>query len=187
MTPSVGHVSTLPPFEFYIDDGLYATLTAFSSIAEEAAPPKELPRMANLPPKKVQPAPAPPTYPVDAPLLQQVREALRKGLTPDEAVTMAKTLPEKPERADAAFLLLEYAAEAENPEAALIVGRYFDPNYKGDSGSIIKDPVAAHDWYQIALAQGRQEAQNHLSELKNWLEDQAAQGSLEARELLKEW
>jgi len=158
-----------------------------AKVTEKAAAPKELPRMANLPPKKVEPAPAPPSYPVDAPLLEQVREAMRKGITPDEAVAMAKSLPEKPERADAAFILLEYAAEAGHPEAALNVGRYFDPNSKSDSGTIIKDPAAAYEWYQLAVSKGRPEAKNHLSELKHWLEDQAAQGSNEARELLNEW
>ena len=154
---------------------------------EKAAAPKELPRMANLPPKKVELAPTPPAYPVDAPLLEQVRGAMRKRITPDEAVAMAKSLPEKPERADAAFILLEYAAEAGHAQAALKVGRDFDPNYKGDSGTIIKDPAAAYDWYQMALSQGRPEAKNFLAALKRRVEEQAAQGSTDARELLNEW
>ena len=154
---------------------------------DKATVPKELPRMANLPPKKVEPAPAPPSYPVDAPLLEQVREAMRKRITPDEAVAMAKSLPEKPERADAAFILLEYAGEAGHAEAALAVGRYFDPNYDGDSGTIIKDFAAAYDWYQMALSKGRLEAKAFLTALKRRVEEQAAQGSQEARELLNEW
>jgi hypothetical protein len=149
--------------------------------------PAELPRMANQPPKMKAPEPIIPSYEPDAPLLEQVREAMRKGIDPADALAMAKSLPDKPERADAAFILLEYAAEAENGEAALEVGRYFDPTYAGDSGTIFKDPEVAHDWYQLALSQGLFEADIHLSDLKEWVTKQAAEGSYEARELLRNW
>jgi hypothetical protein len=149
--------------------------------------PPELPRMANQPPKIKAPEPITPSYAPDAPLLEQVREAMRKGIDPDSALAMAKSLPDKPERADAAFILLEYAAEAENGEAALEVGRYFDPTYAGDSGTIVKDPEVAYDWYQMALSQGLLEADIHLSNLKQWVTKQAAEGSYQARQLLKNW
>lgn len=149
--------------------------------------PRELPRMANQPPKIKTPEPITPSYEPDAPLLEQVREAMRKGIDPDSALAMAKTLPDKPERADAAFILLEYAAEAENGEAALEVARYFDPTYAGDSGTIVKDPEVAYDWYRLALSQGFHEADIHLSDLKRWVTKQAAEGSYKDRELLKSW
>ncbi|MFC1816379.1 hypothetical protein ACFL0M_10675 [Thermodesulfobacteriota bacterium] len=147
----------------------------------------ELPRMTNQPPPKKEPKPVKPPYSSDAPLLEQVREALSEGINPESAVALAKSLPNKPEKADAAFILLEYAAEVGNAEAALEVGRYFDPTFKGESGTIIKDPYSAYEWYQLAFSKGRQEAQNHLSELRQWVEKQAAQGSKEARELLNSW
>ena len=153
----------------------------------EPEKPAELPRMANQPPKKEVPEPITPSYTPDAPLLEQVREAMRKGLDPDGALAMAKTLPDKPERADAAFILLEYAAEAQNGEAALEVARYFDPTYAGDSGTIVKDPEVAYDWYQLALSEGLFEAEIHISNLKQWVQKQADDGSYQARELLKEW
>jgi TPR repeat protein len=143
--------------------------------------------MANQPPKIKEPEPVLPSYAPDAPLLEQVREAMRKGIDPDSALAMAKSLPDKPERADAAFILLEYAAEAENGEAALEVARYFDPTYAGDSGTIVKDPEVAYDWYQLALSQGLVEADIHISNLKQWVTKQAAEGSYKARELLKNW
>jgi TPR repeat protein len=143
--------------------------------------------MANLPPKKEAPKPAPPPYSSDAPLLEQVREAMRKGIDPQAAVALAKSLPDKPERADAAFILLEYAAETGHAEAALMVARYFDPTYSQDSGTIIKDPAAAFEWYQAALSGGQQQAENHLSGLKQWVENEAMQGSVTARELLNNW
>ena len=102
-------------------------------------------------------------------------------------MALAKSLPDKPERADAAFILLEYAAEAGHAEAALMVARYFDPTDTQDSGTIIKDSEAAFEWYQAALSGGQQQAENHLSGLKQWLENEALQGSAEARELLKNW
>ena len=153
----------------------------------ETEKPAELPRMANQPPKKEAPEPITPSYTPDAPLLEQVREAMRKGIDPDGALAMAKTLPDKPERADAAFILLEYAAEGKNGEAALEVARYFDPTYAGDSGTIVKDPEVAYDWYQLALSEGLFEAEIHISNLKQWVTKQADDGSYQARELLKEW
>lgn len=153
----------------------------------EKAEPAKLPRMANLPPKKELPKPVPPPYPSDAPLLERVRETMRKGIDPEAAVALAKSLPDKPERADAAFILLEYAAEAGHAEAALMVARYFDPTQTEDSGTIIKDPAAAYDWYRQAMSGGQQQAENHLSGLKQWVENEALQGSVDARELLKNW
>jgi TPR repeat protein len=154
---------------------------------KETAEPTKLPRMANLPPKKEAPKPVPPPYSPDAPLLEQVREVMRKGIDPEDAVVLAKSLPQKPERADAAFILLEYAAEAAHAEAALIVARYFDPTSTDDSGTIIKDPAAAYEWYQVALSGGQSEAQNHLSDLRQWVQKEAEQGSREAREVLTNW
>jgi hypothetical protein len=154
---------------------------------KEMAEPTKLPRMANLPPKEEVPKPVPPSYSTDAPLLEQVREAMRKGIDPEDAVALAKSLPQKPERADAAFILLEYAAEAGHSEAALIVARYYDPTFTDDSGTIIKDPTSAYEWYQVALSAGQPGAQNHLSNLRQWVQKKAAQGSREARELLTIW
>ena len=162
-------------------------IPAIGKIEGEVGKPAELPRMANQPPKIKVPEPITPSYAPDAPLLEQVRETMRKGIDPASALAMAKSLPDQPERADAAFILLEYAAEAENGEAALEVGRYFDPTYAGDSGTIVKDPEVAHDWYQLALSQGLLEADIHLSNLKQWVTKQAAEGSYKARQLLKIW
>lgn len=148
----------------------------------------DLPRMANLPPKKeVIPPPPPPSYTPDAPTLEKAREALREGIRPEEALAMAKSLPESPERADAAFLLLEYAADSGIAEAALAVARYYDPTDKSPSGTIRKNPETAYNWYTDALAGGQQDAGPQLAQLRSWVEEQADQGSYEARELLNTW
>jgi len=153
----------------------------------ETVQPTAPPRMANLPLKPEPTMPPPPSYPPDAPVLEQAREALREGISPADAVTMAKALPDRPERADAAFLLLEYAAESGNAEAALAVGRFYDPAYEGSSGSIRKNPTTAFEWYQEALTKGQKQAHNQLAKLRLWVEEKAKQGSSQAKELLNSW
>lgn len=148
----------------------------------------DLPRMANLPPKtEAIPPPPPPSYTPDAPSLEKARTALRDGITPAEALTMAKALPESPERADAAFLLLEYAADSGIAEAALAVARYYDPTDTAPSGTIRKNPETAYNWYSDALAGGQKNAGIRLAQLRGWVEAQANQGSYEARQLLNSW
>ena len=148
----------------------------------------ELPRMANLPPKKETiPPPPPPSYTPDAPALERARKALREGISPEEAVALAKSLPESPERADAAFLLLEYAADNGHAEAALAVARYYDPTDDEPSGTIRKNAESAYGWYTDALAGGQEAAKSRLAQLRRWVEEQAGQGSIEARELLNTW
>ncbi len=161
---------------------------------EEVAKPQaidekpDLPRMANLPPKpEAIPPPPPPTYTPDAPALEKARNALRDGITPEEALAMAKSLPESPERADAAFLLLEYAADSGIAEAALVVARYYDPTDETPSGTIRKNPETAYNWYTDALAGGQKDAGARLAQLRSWVKEQADQGSYEARELLNSW
>jgi TPR repeat protein len=159
-----------------------------AEVKPQETPEAELPRMANLPPKKETiPPPPPPSYTPDAPALERAREALREGITPEEALALANSLPESPERADAAFLLLEFAAEGGNSEAALAVARYYDPTDTAPSGTIRKNPETAYSWYKQARAGGQENAEIRLAQLRSWVEGQANEGSYEARELLKSW
>jgi hypothetical protein len=147
-----------------------------------------LKRMKNLPPKEEMISlPPPPKYEPDAPLLEQVRRALRDGISPEQAFDMAQSLPENPERADAAFLLLEYAAESGHAHAALQVAGYYDPTNSNPSGTIHKNPETAHEWYQEALTAGHLEVQDNIDKLEAWVSQKAEQGSTEARDLLKAW
>ena len=146
-----------------------------------------LPRMANLPPKETAPIPPPPTYSPNAPVLEQARKALSGGIDPSKAVALAESLPDRPERADAAFLLLEYAADEGHAKAAVAVGQFYDPSYGGPSGSIQKNPATAYDWYQEALSGGHEEAKEQLERLRKWVQEQAEKGSRESQELLKTW
>jgi TPR repeat protein len=149
---------------------------------------KELPRMANLPPKKtiIEPPP-PPSYTPDAPVLEQARTALKEGISPQEAVDLSVSLPKSPERADAAFLLLEYAADEGHLEAMLAVGHYYDPTHEEPSGTIRKNPETAYEWYREALKGGLEKAEAQLAQLRRWVESQAGEGSTEARALLEVW
>ena len=156
------------------------------SVQDAQQEPKK--RMANLEPKEELVAPPPaPSYTPDAPLLSRVRDAFKEGIRPEEAVKMAATLPEGPERADAAFLLLEYAAEAGNAEAAEQVARFYDPLASEQSGTIRKNPAAAVRWYRTARDGGVAEAETKLTELHRWLREKAEQGSREAQVLLENW
>jgi TPR repeat protein len=156
--------------------------------AEKKAEKPALPRMVNLPEKKeiIKPPP-PPSYHPDAPVLEQARKSLKKGITAADAVVLAKSLPESPERADAAFLLLEYAADSGNAEAAKFVARYYDPADETPSGTIRKNPEIAYEWYMKALTGGQHDVQKQLTRLHQWAEGAAKQGSKEACQLLQNW
>lgn len=155
---------------------------------EKSVPESPLPRMANLPEKKpIIKLPPPPSYPPDAPALEQARNSLRDGISADDAVALAKSLPDSPERADAAFLLLEYAADSGSAEAAMLVARYYDPTDDTPSGTIRKNPEIAYEWYKAALTGGREDVRQHISKLHQWVEAQAKQGSDDAQQLLKNW
>ena len=163
----------------------------FKDNGKETLPPAStpsLPKMANLPQKEpdIKP-PYKPIYAPDAPILEQARQALREGITPADAFAMAATLPDKPERADAAFLLLEYAAESKNAEAAMAVGEYYDPGLDLPSGSIRKNPARAFEWYQAALAGGHTESKNRLADLRRWVVASAEKGSADAQTLIENW
>lgn len=161
--------------------------TPFTTTSKKKTAPTELPRMANLPPPEPRPLPPTPSYSPNAPVIEQARKALREGIDPTGAVALSKTLPESPERADAAFLLLEYAAEAGHAEAALAVGRYYDPADDGPSGSIRKNPETAYDWYQEALAGGQEDAKKYLVKLQKHVQEEATNGSRRAQTLIKKW
>jgi hypothetical protein len=156
--------------------------------SEPSAPPTEkpLPRMANLPPREETPPPQV-DYAPDAPALEQARKALREGIDPAEAVAMAASLPESPERADAAFLLLEYAADSGHGEAAFLVACYYDPTDSSPSGSIRKNAQSAYEWYRAAVQNGQPEASDRLARLKASIREKAVQGSWESEQLLKNW
>jgi TPR repeat protein len=69
----------------------------------------------------------------------------------------------------AARLLLERAADAQEPSAALLLAQTYDPAVLGkpDARSITPDPVTARGWYQNAARLGSQDAQRRLDQMRN--------------------
>jgi hypothetical protein len=68
-----------------------------------------------------------------------------------------------------ARLLLERAADAQEPSAALLLARTYDPDVLGaqDSRSITPDPAMARGWYQKAARLGSPDAQQRLAQMQN--------------------
>jgi hypothetical protein len=67
-----------------------------------------------------------------------------------------------------ARLLLERAAEAEEPSAALLLAETYEPAVgTQDIGAITPDPVLARSWYEKAVRFGSTEAQQRLAKLRN--------------------
>jgi len=68
-----------------------------------------------------------------------------------------------------ARLLLERAADAQEPGAALMLARTYDPDVLGtqDARNIIPDPAMARAWYQKAAQFGSADARRRLAQIQN--------------------
>ena len=141
---------------------------------------------ATRPAESKEPAKEEPKAP-PKPALAQAREHLAGPADPAESVNLAKKLREERDGADASFLLVEDAAQKGNAEAMLLTGGYFDPADSAPAGSIKKDPAEALTWYKKAKAAGSPEADARIAALRSWAQAEAAKGSPEARELLKQF
>jgi hypothetical protein len=105
-----------------------------------------------------------------APAPQPAVPAARR-LDPDELAGLLKRARSLLAVGDipAARLLLERAADAQEAEAALMLGTTYDPMVIGnqDMRSITPDPAMARQWYQRAAALGSPDARRRLSQLQN--------------------
>ena len=124
--------------------------------------------------------------------LASAREQLRGEALPDVSLAMAKPMRKmdaSPEECDAAFLLLEDAAQKGNAEAMFLVGQYYDPTATLPRGSIPVDMTQAKRWYDEALQKGQDkaQAQSSLDKLKEYAKAEEAKGNAEARALLQTW
>ena len=68
-----------------------------------------------------------------------------------------------------ARLLLERAADAQEPSAALMLAQTYDPEALGTSDvrNITPEPATARKWYRRAAQLGSSEAQRRLAQLQN--------------------
>lgn len=146
------------------------------------APEQQTPNPAEPGSEQTQPQPLSP--------LAAAREHLRGPAQPDASLDMAKPLRRAdatPEQSDAAFLLLEDAAQKGAAEAMFLVGQYYDPAAQLPRGSIPTDLTQARRWYESALKNGHQNARPALDALKEYARVQKEKGDAEAAVLLQNW
>jgi hypothetical protein len=112
-----------------------------------------------------QPAPvAPPPPPAPpAPRVEKIDPVTLAGL-----MNRAKSLMSIGD-IPSARLLLERAADAQQADAAFLLGQTYDSAVLGsqDIRSITPDPTAAREWYQKAAQLGSADAQQRLAQMQN--------------------
>jgi hypothetical protein len=93
-----------------------------------------------------------------------------RRLDPDELATLMTRAKGLLEAGDIppARLLLERAADAQEPTAALLLAQTYDPAVLGtqDARNIIPDIALARTWYQRAVQLGSAEAQRRLTQMQ---------------------
>jgi hypothetical protein len=113
-------------------------------------------------------AAAPPVVREPAPVTQAAPPARR--IDPDELAALLKRAKGLLAIGDitSARLLLERAADAQEPEAALMLAGTYDPQVLGsqDLRSVTPDPAAARLWYQKAAQLGSADAKRRLGQLQ---------------------
>ncbi len=119
--------------------------------------------------------------------LQMARGVLRNNPSMEELQKALTLIPLSEENADAYFLLREQMAEMGDVESMYLLGIFYDPTSQTPHGSIEKDPEQSYTWYLRAKTGGWQSAESALSNLKTWLQQQAANGSDQAQTLLNNW
>jgi len=114
-----------------------------------------------------------------APVVPAVRETAppprdavpARRIDPDELAALLKRAKGLLAIGDitSARLLLERAADAQEPEAALMLAGTYDPQVLGsqDLRSVTPDPAAARVWYQKAAQLGSADAKRRLGQLQN--------------------
>ena len=162
-TPAARNITTaaVTPTRAEITNAYQSALqsSAVQSRAPAAAAPAAAAPVAVAPtaaaPVATAPVAAPPARKLDADELATLMNRAR-------ALLAAGDIPP-------ARLLLERAADAQEPGAALLLARTYDPEVLGtrDTRNIITDPATARAWYERAAQLGSADAQRRLSQLQN--------------------
>jgi hypothetical protein len=123
--------------------------TAYQSALQSRAP------AAAAAPVAAAPVAAPPARKLDA-------DELATLMNRAKALLAAGDIPP-------ARLLLERAADGQEPGAALMLARTYDPDVLGpqDARNIIPDPATARAWYQRAAQLGSVDAQRRLAQIQD--------------------
>jgi len=132
-----------------------------------AAIPTSRDEMTNAyspPPPDLRTRPPPPDEPPisAAPVRRMDRDELATLMRRAKGLLAAGDIP-------SARLLLERAANAQDANAAFLLGQTYDPQMLGtqDIRKIKSDPATARAWYQQAAQLGSPEAQRRLGQLRN--------------------
>src|SRR5437660_9551378 len=116
------------------------------------------------------PAPAAPAPAATVPAAIATPASPVRRLDPDELATLMTRAKGLLAAGDIppARLLLERAADAQEPTAALMLAQTYDPAVLGtqDARNIIPDLELARTWYQRAVQLGSAEAQRRLSQMQ---------------------
>ena len=137
-----------------------AALAPAATPVQTVAPVLAAAPVATVPAPAVrEPAPAP----------REAAPAPVRRIDPDELASLLKRAKSLLAIGDitSARLLLERAADAQEPEAALMLAGTYDPQVLGsqDLRSIAPDPEAARVWYQKAAQMGSADAKRRLGQL----------------------
>lgn len=134
------------------------------STAAISPPRDDLTSAYSQTPQTLQTRPLPPDEPpvTAAPVRRMDRDELTTLMRRAKGLLAAGDIP-------SARLLLERAANAQDANAAFMLGQTYDPQMLGtqDTRKIKSDPATARAWYQQAAQLGSAEAQRRLGQLRN--------------------
>lgn len=115
----------------------------------------------------------------------QVRQFFKSGrISPGEAMELARKLPATAAAdQDAVYRLWYFAAENHEPSAYLPYGKTLDPS-AAPYGTISKNAWEAWQAYEKAREKDPQKAEQAMTGLRNWLNEEAAKGNKQAKDWL---
>jgi hypothetical protein len=146
----------IPPVRSGIGNGAFSTAAIPSSR-------DDITNAYSQTPQTLQTRPLPDEQPiVSAPVRRLDRDELATLMRRAKGLLAAGDIP-------SARLLLERAANAQDANAAFMLGQTYDPQMLGtqDARKIKSDPATARAWYQQAAQLGSAEAQRRLGQLRN--------------------
>jgi hypothetical protein len=147
----------IPPVRSGVGNGAFSTA---------AVPPSrdDITNAYSQTPQTLQTRPQSPDEPatITAPVRRLDRDELATLMRRAKGLLAAGDIP-------SARLLLERAANAQDANAAFMLGQTYDPQMLGtqDTRKIKSDPATARAWYQQAAQLGSAEAQRRLGQLRN--------------------
>ncbi|MGB5202054.1 MAG: deoxyribonuclease, partial [Sedimenticolaceae bacterium] len=106
----------------------------------------------------------------------------------DEIFDAARQAQAEGEMADA-YLLYFYAAREGHAASALALGTQADPAQRDPQDSVFDAPdiIQAHKWYQAAAQNGNAQGRERLADLRQRVEQLAADGDPQAQRISLIW